>query len=54
MLNISITFSTYEGLTCNVGVTYAERMPGLLGASMKFIDFMASNISGRFIGDLSN
>ena len=51
---VSITFSTYEGLTCNVRVTYAERMPGVLGASMKFIDFMASNISGRFIGDLPN
>ena len=48
------TFSTYEGLTCNVRVTYAERMPGVLGASMKFTDFMASNISGRFLGDLSN
>ena len=54
MLSVSLTFSTYEGLTCNVRVTYAERMPGVLGASMKFIDFMASNISGRFIGDLSN
>ena len=54
MLSVSITFSTYEGLTCNVRVTYAERMPGVLGASMKYIDFMASNISGRFIGDLSN
>ena len=54
MLSVSITFSTYEGLTCNVRVTYAERMPGVLGASMKFVDFMASNISGRFIGDLSN
>ena len=53
MLSVSITFSTYEGLTCNVRVTYAERMPGVLGASMKFTDFMASNISGR-IGDLSN
>ena len=29
-------------------------MPGVLGASMKFIEFMASNISGCFIGDLSN
>ena len=54
MLSVSITFSTYEGLTRNVRVTYAERMPGVLGASMKFIDFMASNISGRFIEDLSN
>ena len=54
MLSVSITFSTYEGLTCNVLVTYAERMTGVLGASMNFIDFMASNISGRFIGDLSN
>ena len=54
MLSVSITFSTYEGLACNVRVTYAERMPVVLGASMKFIDFMASNISGRFIGDLSN
>ena len=49
-----IAFLTYEGLTCNVRVTYAERMPGALGASMTFIDFMASNISGRFIRDLSN
>ena len=49
MLSVSITFSTYEGITCNVRVTYAERMPGVLGASMKFIHFMASNISGRFI-----
>ena len=54
MLSVSLTFSTYEGLTCNVRVTYAERMPGVLGASMKFIDFIASNISGSFIGDLSN
>ena len=54
MLSVSITFSTYEGLTCSVRVTYAERMPGVLGASMKFIDFMTSIISGRFIGDLSN
>ena len=54
MLSVSITFSTYEGLTCNFRVTYAERMPGVLGASMKCIDFMASNIPGRFIGDLSN
>ena len=54
MLSVSITFSTYDGLTCNVRVTYAERTPGVLGAGMKFIDFMASNISGRFIGDLSN
>ena len=54
MLSVSITFSTYEGLTRNVRVTYAERMPGALGTSMKFIDFMASNISGRFIIDLSN
>ena len=45
---------TYEGLTRNVRVTYAERMPGVLGASTKFIDFMASHISGRFIRDLSN
>ena len=44
MLSVSLTFSTYEGLTRNVRVTYAERMPGALGASMKFIDFMASNI----------
>ena len=44
MLSVSITFSTYEGLMRNVRVTYAERMPGVLGASMKFIDFMASNI----------
>ena len=54
MLSVSITFSTYEGLTCNVLVTYAEHMPGVLGASTKFIDFMASNISGIFIGDISN
>ena len=54
MLSVSITFSTYEGLKCNIRVTNAERMPGVLGASMKFIDFMASNISVRFIGDLSN
>ena len=54
MLSVSIMFSTYEGLTCNVRVTYAERMPGMLRASMKFIDFMASNISVRFIGDLLN
>ena len=54
MLSISIAFLTYGGLTCNVRVTYAERMPGVFGASTKFIDFMASNISGRFIRDLSN
>ena len=54
MLSVSIKFSTYEGLTCNVPVTYAERMPSVLGASMKFVDFMALNISGRFLGDLSN
>ena len=54
MLSVSITFSTYEGLTCDVRVTYAERMPGVFGASMKFIDFMALKIFGRFIGDLSN
>ena len=54
MLSVSITFSTYEGLTCNVRVTYGERMPSVLGASMKFVDSMALNISGRFIGDLSN
>ena len=36
--------------SCN----FAERMPGVLGVSMKFMDFMASNIFGRFIGDLSN
>ena len=53
MLSVSIAFLTYEVLTCNVGVTYAERMPGTLGASMKFIYFMASNISGRFIRALS-
>ena len=41
--------SIYEGLTCNVPVTYAECMPSVLGARTKFIDFMASNISGRFI-----
>ena len=54
MLSVSIAFLTYEGLTCNVCVTYAELMPGMFGASTKFIDFMASNISGRFIRDLSN
>ena len=54
MLSVAIMFSTYEGLTCNVRVTYAERMPDVLRASMKSIDFMASNISGRFIGGLSN
>ena len=54
ILSVSITFSTYEGLTCKVRVTYAERMPGVFGLSMKFIDFMASNISGRFIEYLSN
>ena len=37
-------FLTYEGLTRNVRVTYAERMPGVLGASTKFIDFLASHI----------
>ena len=53
MLSVSIAFMTYEGLTCNVRVTYAERntMSSVLGASTKFIDFMAS---GRFIRDLSN
>ena len=45
----SIAFLTYKGLTCNVRVTYAERMPSVLGARTKFIDFMASNISGRFM-----
>ena len=54
MLRESIAFLTYEGLTCNVRVTYAERMASVLGASTKFINFMASNISGRFIRDLSN
>ena len=54
MLSVFIAFLTYEGRTCNVRVTYAERMPSVLGASTKFIDFMASNISGRFIRDLSN
>ena len=44
MLSVSIAFLTYEGLTRNVRVTYAERMPGMLGASTKFIDFMASHI----------
>ena len=38
----------------SVRVTYAERMPGVIGASTKFIDFIASHISGRFIRDLSN
>ena len=54
MLSVSIAFLTYEGLTCNVRVTYAERMLSVLGASTKFIDFMASDISGRSIRDLSN
>ena len=54
MLSVSIAFMTYEGLAYNVRVTYAERIPSVLGASTKFIDFMASNISGRFIRDLSN
>ena len=54
MLSVSLALLTYEGLTCNVRVTYAERMPSELGASTKFIDFMASNIFGRFIQDLSN
>ena len=54
MLCVSTAFLTYEGLTCNVRVTYAERMPSVLGASTKFIDFMTSNISGHFIRDLSN
>ena len=52
--SVCSAFSTYEGLTCNIRVTYAERMPGVHGASIKLIDFMASNISGRFIADLSN
>ena len=43
MLSVSIAFLTYEGLTCNVRVTYAEGMPSVLGACLKFIDFMASN-----------
>ena len=51
ILSLSIVFLTYEGLTCNVRVTFAERMPSVLGASTKFIDFMTSNISGRFIRD---
>ena len=51
MLSVSIAFLTYEGLTRNVRVTYAERMPGVLGARTKFIDFMASHLSGRFIRD---
>ena len=54
MLSVSIKYLTYEGLTRNVRVPYAERMPGVLGASTKFMDFMASHISGRFIRDLSN
>ena len=41
--HIYIAFLTYEGLTCNVRVTYAEHMPSLLGACSKFIDVMASN-----------
>ena len=52
--SVSIAFLAYEGLTPNVRETYAECMPRVLGASTKFIDFMASNISGRFIRDLSN
>ena len=48
MLSVSIAYLTYEGLARNVRVTYAERMPGVLGASTKFIDFMASHISSRF------
>ena len=43
MLSVSLAFLAYEGLTRNVRVTYAERMPGVLGASTKFIDFMASH-----------
>ena len=54
MLSLSIAFFTYVGLTCNVCVTYVERIPSVLGARTKLIDFMASNISGRFIRDLSN
>ena len=54
MLSVSIVFLTYEGLAHNVRVTYAKRMPDVLGASKKFNDFMASHISGRFIRDLSN
>ena len=54
MLSVSIAFLTYEGLTCNVRVTYAERMPSVLGTNMRFTNFMASNISDRFIGDLLN
>ena len=50
----TIAFLTYEGLTCNVRVTYAERTPSLLGAYKKFIDFMGSNTSGRLIRELSN
>ena len=42
--SVSIAFLTYEGLTRNVRVTYAERMPGVLGSSTKFIDFMAAYI----------
>ena len=54
MLSVFKAFLTYEGLTRNVRVTYAEGMPGVLGGSTMFIDFMASHISGRFIRDLSN
>ena len=54
MLSGSIAFLTYEGLSCNVRVNYAERMTSVLGASTKFTDFMASNISLHFIRDLSN
>ena len=54
MLSVSIAFLTYEGLTCNVCVTNTEHMPSVLGASMKFVNYMASNTSGRFIRDLSN
>ena len=54
MFSVSITFLAYEGLTRNVRVTYAKCMPGVLGASTKFIDFMPSYISGRFLRDLSH
>ena len=54
MLSVSIAFLAYEGPTRNVRITYAERMPGVLGASTKFIYFMALHISGRFIRYLSN
>ena len=56
MLSVSITFSTYEGPTRNVRVTYAERMLGARAWSEhevhRFHGF--KYISGCFIEDLSN